>query len=419
MTAQNPLRLRIYSWCFEQLTPVWRWWLQRRLAKGKETPTSVAQKWMQQASQARPDGTLIWGHAVGVGEAMALVGLMRRLQELRPSLHFLITTTARTSGLALQEQNLGPAFTHWFAPVDTPSTVRRFLDHWKPDLALWCEMDLWPNLIQETTLRNIPHVLVNVRLDAPSFQQRRKAKWLYAPLLQGFNLIWAQNDSTAKLLASLGAHPVRVLVQHNIKAIAPPLKVDSQNLQQWETHTRGRKIWVLASSHEGEEALAIQAQQLLLARHPAALLIIAPRYIERCAAILKDCPPNTPARSQGHLYPNSGAIYIADTLGELGLWYRLASVVMLGGSWVNIGGHNPYEAIALGKKVIHGPSLHNFSESYEDLDRQGAALLALTAEDIAALVDKTWSQPATERQQDGLLPQEAASRLASLLALLP
>jgi len=172
IVSPRPLALRLYGRLFEALTPLWRWWLQQRLNRGKETLVSVDQRWMR-LPPPRPEGTLVWGHAVGVGEALALAGLLKRLHEQRPDLHFLITTTARTSGQALAKQALGPNFTHWFAPVDTPSNVARFLNHWKPDLALWCEMDLWPALIEATAQRGTPHVLVNARLSPASMAKRR------------------------------------------------------------------------------------------------------------------------------------------------------------------------------------------------------------------------------------------------------
>ena len=172
MKTRRPWALRLYTGLFQALTPLWRWWTHRRLKRGKETPLSLDQRWMRHPPP-RPAGTLVWGHAVGVGEALALAGLLRRLQAQRPDLQFLITTTARTSGQALAQQRLGPAFTHVFAPIDTPGNVARFLDHWRPNLALWCEMDLWPALIEATAKRGVPHVLVNARLSDRSAARRR------------------------------------------------------------------------------------------------------------------------------------------------------------------------------------------------------------------------------------------------------
>lgn len=418
MNTPRPRALRLYGRVFEALTPLWRWWLGRRLQRGKETLVSLDQRWMR-LPPPRPEGTLVWGHAVGVGEALALAGLLKRLAEQRPDLHFLITTTARTSGQALAQQRLGPAFTHWFAPVDTPSNVARFLHHWKPDLALWCEMDLWPALIDATAVRGVPHVLVNARLNARSLAKRRWGRALYAPLLAGFDAVWAQNAETASHLQALGARHERIDITGTIKAMVPPLAADSAELERWREALGDRPVWVLASSHPGEEELALAAHRLLLAKRPDALLIVAPRDAQRGATVAALCGPGTPLRSQGVAIPTTAACYVADTMGELGLWYRLSRVAMVGGSWAPVGGHNPFEAIALGNTVLHGPQVANFSESYADLDAQGLGVLAHSAEQIAATVAEVWSAVAAPDIGDAGPTERATAHIQQLLKLLP
>jgi 3-deoxy-D-manno-octulosonic-acid transferase len=411
--------LRLYGRVFETLTPLWRWWLHQRLERGKETLVSLEQRWMQHAP-ARPAGTLVWGHAVGVGEALALAGLLKRLQEQRPELHFLITTTARTSGQALAQQQLGPQFTHWFAPVDTPSNVLRFLNHWQPDLALWCEMDLWPSLIDATAQRGIPHVLVNARLSSRSTARRRWGRALYAPLLAGFDAIWAQNAQTVQHLQALGAQAQRVDITGTIKAMVPPPAVDAAELARWHEALGTRPLWVLASSHPGEEELALAAHALLRQKHPDALLVLAPRAPARGGVVTTLCGPGTPQRSQGDWLPSQAACYVADSMGELGLWYRLSRVAMVGGSWAAVGGHNPYEATSLGNTVLHGPHVVNFSESYADLDAQGLSVLAQDAHQIAATVAEVWAAGAgTERAADAASSERSAAHVRQLLEMLP
>lgn len=422
MSLFRPRALRIYGAMFEALSPLWRCWLKRRLHQGKETPMSLDQRWMRHAP-ARPQGTLVWGHAVGVGEALALAGLLKRLHEQRPDLHFLITTTARTSGEALARQRLGPHFTHWFAPVDTPSNVAEFLTHWQPDLALWCEMDLWPALIDATAQRGMPHVLVNARLNDASAAKRRWGRNLYAPLLAGFNAIWAQNAETAGHLQALGARADRVEITGTIKAMVPPPAADTDELQRWHTALESRAVWVLASSHPGEEELALAVHALLRRKYPDALLVLVPRDAGRGPMVADLCGPATPLRSQGAMLPTEAACYVADTMGELGLWYRLSRVAMVGGSWVSVGGHNPYEATTLGNTVLHGPLVHNFSESYADLDAQGLSVLASSPESLAAAVREVWAATQVTGPQlcaDGPDNRErSAVHIADLLALLP
>lgn len=422
MSLVRPRALRVYGVVFEALSPLWRWWLGRRLAQGKETLTSLDQRWMRHAP-ARPSGPLVWGHAVGVGEALALAGLLKRIQEQRPDAHFLITTTARTSGEALARQQLGPRFAHWFAPVDTPSNVAKFLDHWQPDLALWCEMDLWPALIEATARRGTPHVLVNARLGAASAAKRRWGRALYAPLLAGFDAVWAQNAETAEHLQALGAQQDRVEITGTIKAMVPPPAADADELQRWQAALQGRMVWVLASSHAGEEELALAAHALLRLQYPQALLVLAPRDAGRGPLVAALCGEATPLRSRGAMLPTDAPCYVADTMGELGLWYRLSRVAMVGGSWVPVGGHNPYEATTLGNTVLHGPLVHNFSESYADLDAQGLSVLASSPETLAAAVREVWEATAAAEpppQAHGTAnPERSAVHIAQLVALLP
>jgi 3-deoxy-D-manno-octulosonic-acid transferase len=388
------LALHAYRLLARVLAPLWRRTLRDRLARGKETPESLAQKLFEHAPE-RPPGVLIWGHAVGVGEVLALVGLLRQLGQQMPDAAFLITSSARSSGEVLASGNLPPRTIHQFAPIDTPDTVRRFLKHWRPDLGIWCEMDLWPVTLDAATRRGIPCVLVNARMSTQSLARRRRARALYRPILRGFRAIWAQNDETAGALAALGAPGDRIHVTGTIKSIAVPLGVDEVELARMSAAFAGRRIWLLASSHEGEEMVGLQAHQQLQVKYPDALLIIAPRYPHRAGEILSICPPGSVQRSQsGEALPEGEGVYIADTFGEMGLWYRLARIAFVGGSLVPIGGHNPFEPLALGCQVMHGPQVANFSEAYQALDALGHALEVEGAESMAAAVDRSWGTPA-------------------------
>lgn len=415
MSFSRSWGLKIYLALFQLLTPFWRWVLQNRLTRGKETQQSLAQKWVIQPAD-RPEGVLVWGHAVGVGEAMALAGLFAQMGKLWPEAHFLITTTARTSGDALHKTGLPPRCIHQFAPIDTPSTVAKFLDHWHPVLAVWCEMDLWPALIHATAKRQIPHVLVNARLSAAALAKRRWGRVIYKALLPGFSRIWAQNDETRHRLMELGALPEQVWVTGTIKTMSPPLACDTAELSVWQRGLGDRPVWLMASSHSGEEALALQVHGLLCQRFPRALLIIVPRAPARGPEVLSLCAGNALLRSQASDIPSEQhSAYVADTIGEMGLWYRLAPVAMVGGSWASVGGHNPHEPQALGCQVVHGPNVWNFSESYTDLDAQGWSQLATTPADIAEAVMGAWKAPATSGKQSQaavLGPLESLIQLA-------
>ena len=394
MNTRSSWALKGYLMLARMMTPIWLWALKKRLQRGKETPQSLAQKWVTQAAP-RPEGPLVWGHAVGVGEAMALAGLFTQMGKLWPQANFLITTTARTSGDALHQTGLPAHCVHQFAPIDTPATVGKFLDHWRPALAVWCEMDLWPALIHATAQRGIPHALVNARLDKAALTKRRWGRWIYQSLLPSFNTLWAQNDETRAGLIELGAEAKRVVVTGTIKSMSPPLACDTVQLNTWQNTLGSRPVWLLASSHPDEEELALRAHALLrLQHHPNALLLIAPRAPARGAEVVRFCPNATLLRSASKALPlDSDAVYVADTIGEMGLWYRLAPVAMMGGSWAPVGGHNPHEPVALDCVVVHGPHVGNFTESYHDLDAQGLSQLAVDAQAIAQAVSAIWAQP--------------------------
>jgi 3-deoxy-D-manno-octulosonic-acid transferase len=389
---QRPLALRGYLRLADVLAPVWRWGLQRRLKRGKETLASIQQKLSLQMPP-RPAGPLVWGHAVGVGESLALAGLFHRLGERRPDLHFLITTTARTSGDALQRQGLPPRCQHQFAPVDTPDATTRFMAHWRPSLALWCEMDLWPALICAADDQQVPRALVNARLSARSLAKRRWGRWIYQALLPGFVDVFAQNGESARGLQALGARPESITLTGTIKTMSPAPACDVDELARWEQALGARPVWLLASSHPGEETLALAAHTELRQREPNALLVIAPRVPVRGAEVMTLCPPDTPQRSRGQALPLDAPVYLADTIGEMGLWYRLAPVALVGGSLATVGGHNPHEPLALGCAVLHGPNVWNFSESYATLDAQGLSRPIADAVQLAAAVQAAWASP--------------------------
>ena len=414
MTHKTHWALQCYLLLSAALTPLWRWSLGRRFKRGKETAQSLDQKWVITPAD-RPSGPLVWGHAVGVGEAMALAGLIQQLGDQWPEAHFLITTTARTSGDALKKMGLPPRCLHQFAPVDTPNTVTRFLDHWQPTLAIWCEMDLWPALIHATAERQIPHVLVNARLNEAAIAKRRWGRLIYNALLPGFDCIWAQNETTRKGLITLGANPDQVWVTGTIKSMSPPLTCDVAQLQTWQKYLQGRCVWLLASSHPNEEALALQVHAKLRQTHQDALLIIAPRAPTRGAEVQSLSPHGTLRRSISEEVPSSQhSVYVADTIGEMGLWYRLAPIAMLGGSWAPIGGHNPYEALALGCHVLHGPHTENFSESYAELAIQGSTKEILEVDALTHAIAAQW-RSATSRAPHGSL--SSAEALENLLRL--
>ena len=373
------------------LAPLWRRVLAQRLRRGKESSRSVNEK-LARVMPPRPAGPVVWGHAVGVGETLALAGLFARLAGEMPELQFVLTSIARSSADALGKAALPPRAVHQFAPIDTPEAVGRFLDHWQPAAAIWCELDLWPLTIVESERRGIPLLLVNARYASADLFARdwrkRLGRRLYRALLGRFAVIFAQNEISAAALRELGVDPARVRVGGNIKALAPGLRCDEAVLGELRHALGARRCWLLASSHAGEEAIALAAHAKLRLCFPDALLVIVPRYPARGAEIA--ALASAPRRSEGALPAPADAVHVADTMGELGLWYRLCPVALVGGSLVPIGGHNPWEARALGCQVLHGPHVANFTEAYATLAADGLARLVSTGNELAEAVAAGW-----------------------------
>ncbi|MBZ4021050.1 hypothetical protein CKO11_01055 [Rhodobacter sp. TJ_12] len=353
------------SWALVPLAPVL---LKRRLAKGRELPARWREK-LGYATLPRPKGRLVWLHAVGLGETMALRGLIQALAAQAPDLEFLITSGTRGSAEVIA-RDMPPKCRHQFLPLDAAPFLSRFLEHWRPDLAIWSEQDLWPGAIFAAQARGIPQALVNARMAARSYESRRRLAPLYRAAFEALAVIDAQDAATARHLSALGAPGVTV--SGSLKPAAPPLGAGQAQLDALQTALAGRRVWLAASCHPGDEAEALAAQ----ATRPDDLLILAPRFIDRADAIAQSVQARglrLAQRSKGDEPSPEIQVYLADTLGEMGLWYRLADLALVGGGFDAIGGHNPWEAVQLGCPVLHGPDTANFMADYAALDATGAA----------------------------------------------
>lgn len=394
--SDTPPALSAYLAATAALSPLAAPVLRRRLKRGKEDPARWREK-LGHASAPRPDGSLVWMHAVGLGEVMALRGLIERMTTRRPGLNILVTSTARSSGEVFA-RNRPEGAIHQFLPLDLPGPARRFLDHWRPDLAVWAEQDLWPGLVHRTHRRGIPLALVNARMDDRAFAARKRARAIYAPLLSHMRLVAAQDDRTAAHLAALGAASPRVT--GSLKAVAPPLAHDAAELARLRTRLGGRTLWLAASTHAEDEAAALAAHARLRDSDPTALLILAPRIPDRAPDIAKAAASHglTTARRSAKEDPAPGtAVWIADTFGELGLWYRLCPAALVGGSFGPVQGHNPWEPARLGCAILHGSNTANFAADYAALAAAQATREVTDAATLAAAL------------QDPTLPDRAAA----------
>ncbi|MFM7347746.1 MAG: 3-deoxy-D-manno-octulosonic acid transferase [Tagaea sp.] len=366
--------------------------LRRRLARGKEDPL----RWRERkglTERPRPLGKLLWVHGASMGEARSALPLLAALRGSHPELSVLFTTGSRTSAEMLARELDGARAFHQFVPLDVPRWVARFLDHWRPDAALWLESELWPNLLGALAARGVPAALINARLTERSAKRWETARTLFAPPFEAFSLALAQSEVDAERLRRLGFADARAL--GNLKHDAPPLPADDAALAGLRAAIGARPVWLAASTHPREEADILRAHLRVRESHGDALLVLAPRHAERGPDIAQACAGlglASSRRAPGEA--PDGAVHIADTMGEMGLLYRAIKLVFVGGSLEPHGGQNPLEPARLGAALAFGPSMENFAELARDLEAAGAAARVDGAESLARWVRDGFADPA-------------------------
>ena len=357
--------------------------LRLRERAGKEDPARRPER-RGLAGRARAAGRLVWVHAASVGETLAVVDLVERL--VAHGTPVLVTSGTVTSATIAAER-LPAGALHQYVPVDVAPWVARFLDHWRPDLAVFVESEIWPATIHALDDRGIPRVLVNARVSERSARRWHRLDGLPRTLFGRFALVLAQSEADAERLSGLGAP--RVLATGNLKFDRPPLPVDEAERARLAAALAGRPAWVAASTHDGEEAIAAAVHVRLKTRLAGLLTVIAPRHPRRgddIAAALAAAGLSVARRSRGEMPVAGTDVYLADTIGEMGLVYRLAPIAFVGGSLVPHGGQNPIEPARLGVAVLHGAAVGNFADLYRALDEGGAARRVADAGDLAEAV---------------------------------
>jgi len=373
-------------WIYLKLSPLIRLFarrhLERRIVKGKENPARYREK-LGLTEAKRPDGTLIWMHAVGVGEVLALPALIREMLAIDPDLNVLLTSSTRTSADAI-EHNLPPRTIHQFLPLDSPHYVRRFLNHWRPNLSIWAERDIWPAFICALSDRQIPMALINGRMSATSGDSKQKAKGFFNALYAKFSFIEVQDQISADQFARLGVDPAKISVTAPLKSGADPLADQPDARKALQTTLNNRPIWLAASTHPADEIEVFKAHSKVLQAQPDTLLVLAPRDPDRAKRIRKHAQDlGFQATIQKDADLASTQIVILDRIGQMGLWYRLADRCFVGGSFADVGGHNPYEPALLDCAISHGPDVHNFADDYTAFHTKGAATLVKDADALA------------------------------------
>lgn len=404
--ARSPIGFLSYRAITAALSPVVPMILRRRAGRGKEDQARFNER-LGLDLPPRPDGSLVWVHGASVGECIAALPLIEAL--LQEEHRNVLVTSGTVSSAKIMQERLPPRALHQFVPIDTPSATARFLDHWRSDAGLFVDSDIWPNLVFGAKARGIKLALVNARMS-----ERSLAGWSWAPktaavLLSAFDICLAQDEEIAERFRRLGAQNVRAI--GSLKADAPPLPADPHQLAALCGVIAGRPILLAAQTHPGEDETILPAHDVLRQTIPDLLTIIVPRHVERGPEIAMLCGARpVRRRSLGEMPTSDVAVYVADTMSELGLFYRLASFAFVGGSLVRHGGQNPLEPARLGCAVLTGPYTFNFATAYDAiLHAQGLGIVRSSAA-IAEIARRLIRDPA-EAKALGAAAATAAAKL--------
>ena len=363
--------LGLYGLAGRAATPLVRGHLRRRAERGQEDPSRLGER-LGHPGRARPPGPLIWQHGASLGEALSALPLIEWLAAERPEVTQLVTTGTRTSAQVLG-QRLPEGVIHQFAPLDLPAAVARFLAHWRPDLGLIIEQELWPSLLSRASRCGVPLALLNGRISPESYRSWRRFPPLIRHLLQCFSLVLVQSPEDQARFRALGVP--EPLYLGNLKFAAAPLGADPAQLTQLRYLLRSRHRWLAASTHDGEEIIAAEVHEALAGSFPGLLTLIVPRHPGRGPEIARELTRRghkIARHSENQAIPGGPGIYLADTLGELGLWYSLCEIVFVGGSLAARGGQNPLEPARLDCAILYGPHGENFAQIVAEMRSLGA-----------------------------------------------
>ena len=380
------MRYNTYKIVTSALSPLIHAWLRIRMLQGKESRERIGERFGF-TKLARPQGTLLWLHAASVGEANSVLFLIEQIQARFPDVNILLTTGTVTSAKLIEKRSPKNVI-HQFVPVDTSEATNRFLRHWRPDIGFWVESELWPNLIINAKARGCFMLIINGRMSVRSYNSWQKfAVLMIYQMLNCFELVFAQNENDAQRFRALGARNVRCV--GNLKYDAAALPCNEADLFSLQQAIGVRQLWLAASTHYNEEEELAKTHNILAATHPDLLTIIAPRHPSRGEEIAKmlSAHGKTALRSRGDKITADTKFYIADTLGELGLFYRLSEIVFMGGSLIKHGGQNPLEATRLRCCCITGPHTENFSDIYAEMENLSICLRVQNAAELASKIN--------------------------------
>lgn len=355
-----------------------------RANKGKEDPARRRERYGH-AGRERPAGPVIWVHAASVGETIAVVPLVESILDYGVNV---VLTTGTVTSAKVADERLGDRIIHQYVPLDLKPAVNRFLDHWRPDLAIIAESEIWPITILELGSRRVPQVLVNGRLSDRSFASWKKRAYVAEALFENLAHVVAQSEVDGERFQALGARPVTV--SGNLKVDTKPPPVDEKALTLLAKQIGRRPTWAAVSTHDGEEAVAAEVHTMLRGRHHGLLTIIVPRHPNRADALASSFEAlglKVARRSRGEKIAGDTDILLGDTIGEMGLYLRLTEIAFVGRSLTSEGGQNPLEPAMLDTAVLAGRNVQNFRDAYQRLIDSGGAKFVKDRDMLAGAVN--------------------------------
>ncbi len=366
--------IKIYNTLITILYPlVIQRYVEKRKQKGKEDIARFNER-IGRPKMPRPEGKLFWLHGASVGESISMLPLINKILETYPDSHVMVTTGTVTSADVMQKRLPERAF-HQFIPIDNPIFTTRFVKYWHPDVALWFESEFWPAVLSSIKRKNIPLILINGRISNKTFKRWQQFDFVCKELLGCFNLCLGQSEEDAYRLKVLGAK--ETLCLGNIKYAGLPLPIDENAKKAILKQIGERKFWLASSTHEDEEVRIAKVHKRLMEKFTDLLTIIAPRHPNRGEDIANEIQKldlNTALRSKGEKITPDTNIYIADTIGEMGLWYDIANIVFIGGSLIPHGGQNFIEPSRVRDAVIVGPHMYNFTDAMSRAKKADAVM---------------------------------------------
>lgn len=390
MVEKRPVLLSLYRAAAQGVSPLFHVLFGLRSRSSKEIPARKGERFGR-SDLARPAGSLIWIHAASVGETMSVLPL---IDALTGDGHAVLLTTVTVTASELAEKRLPDGAFHQFVPYDAPVPLNRFLEHWSPDLAMVVESEIWPCLFDEMRGRNVPFVLLNGRLSDGSLRNWSRVPYTSRFIFSCLDLVLAQSPADAERFEKLGCHDVKV--PGNLKFDAPEPAVDDEAITVLQAQIGERRIWVAALTHPGEDEIVFDAYKKLRQEFPDLLLVLVPRHPARAQDVIDLAAArdlSLVSRSSQQPVTPETEIFLGDTLGEMGLYYRLSPVTFLGGSFADVGGHNPVEAALTGSALVTGPKVANARAVYKEFWSNGAAVRVQDPTKLANEVGELFRNP--------------------------